>query len=219
LLFVLIVNTQQQYQSSESVDANQAASTAFQQTQIPTPHFVPTGFGDQQAKTSPFGAPPTFPGMPPLPNNNTQRFPTAFPPPTLPNTNTSSAFNANTAPPSAFNNTSAPPPSNAGQTSTFIGQQQQQPPPQQAGFYGQQQALFQPRPGPPTFGSNNNNNTNNAFSQQQQPPPSSSSPATINPSFIQPTGMPTPPPLASQQPYGGYVPQNNYYNPIQQYPK
>jgi hypothetical protein len=187
---------------------------------MPTPHFVPTGFGDQQAKTSPFGAPPaTFPGMPPLPNNNTQRFPTTFPPSTLPNTNTSSAFNPNSAPPSAFNNTSAPPPANAGQTSTFIGQQQQQqPPPQQAGFYGQQQALFQQRPGPPTFGSNNNNNTNNAFSQQQQPPPSSSSPATINPSFIQPTAMPTPPPLASQQPYGGFPPQN-YYNPVQQYPK
>ncbi|CAF5197176.1 unnamed protein product, partial [Rotaria sp. Silwood1] len=40
-----------------------------------------------------------------------------------------------------------------------------------------------------------------------------SSPATINPSFIQPTSMPTPPPLASQQPYGGYPPQNAYYNP------
>jgi hypothetical protein len=182
---------------------------------MPTPHFVPSGYGDQQTNTSSFGgAPPTsYPGMPPLPNAGATRYPTAFPPSTLPNANTSSAFNQNSAPPLS---------SNAGQTSTFIGQQQQQqqqtplaPPPQQSGFYGQQQALIQQRSGLPAFNPNNN-----TYGQQQQPlSPSSSSPATINPSFVQPTAMPTPPPLASQQPYGGYPPQNNYYNPVQQYPK
>ncbi|CAF2814445.1 unnamed protein product [Rotaria sp. Silwood2] len=207
---------QNQYQSSESTDANKPPLNSFQQ--MPTPHFVSTGINDQQAKTSssPFGPPPTsFPGMPPLPNANASRFAAAFPPPPLPNTSTTSPFNSSSAPP--------PPSSNTIQTSTFIGQQQQQtplPPQQQqhGGFYGQQQALVQQRPGFPTF--NPNINTSNAFNQQQQQaPPSSSSPATINPSFIQPTAMPTPPPLASQQPYGGYVPQNAYYNPVQQYPK
>jgi hypothetical protein len=187
---------------------------------MPTPHFVPTGFGGQQGKTSPFGAPPTsFPGMPPLPNAGATQYSTSFAPPTLPTATT----------PSNFTSTPTPPlPSVAGQTSTFIGQQQQQqqqqqqpppvaPPPQQGGFYGQQQALLQQRPGLPAF--NATNTTNNAFAQQQVPP-SNSSPATINPSFIQPTAMPTPPPpLASQQPYGGYPPQSNFYNPVQQYPK
>ena len=190
---------------------------------MPTPNMVPTGYGDQQAKTSPFAAPPSsFSGMPPVPNAGANRFPSAFPPQTLPNANTPSAFNSTSAPPPP------PPPSSAGQTSTFIGQQQQQqqqqqtplaPPPQPGGFYGQQQALMQQRPAFPGF--NPNNNTNNTYPQQQQyqtAPPSSSSPATINPSFVQPTAMPTPPPLASQQPYGGYAPQN-YYNPGQQYPK
>jgi hypothetical protein len=172
------------------------------------PHFIPAGYGDQQGKTSPFGAPPpsSYPGMPPLPTAGTTRYPTAFPPPTLPNANASSAFNPTSAPPL---------PSAAGQTSTFIGQQTPlAPPPQQSGFYGQQQALNQQRP---TFpGINTNNNT---FAQQQTSLSSTSSPATINPSYVQPTAMPTPPPLASQQPYGGYPPQNNYYNPVQQYPK
>jgi len=174
---------------------------------MPAPHFIPTGYGDQQGKTSPFGAPPpSFPGMPPLPTASTTRYPTAFPPPTLPNANASSAFNPTSAP---------PPSSTAGQTSTFIGQQTPlAPPPQQGGFYGQQQALNQQRPG--FSGFNPNNNT---FAQQQTPQTSNSSPATINPSFVQPTAMPTPPPLASQQPYGGYQPQTNYYNPAQQYPK
>ncbi|CAF0808709.1 unnamed protein product [Rotaria sordida] len=214
-------NTQNQYQSSESTDANKPPPTSFQQ--MPTPHFVPTGLNDQQTKTSSslFGPPPTsFHGMPPLPNAGASRFPTTFSPPTLPNTNTTSTFNSSSAPP--------PPSSNTTQTSTFIGQQQQQQqqqqqaplglPPQQGGFYGQQQALMQSRPGLPAF--NPNINTPNAFAQQQpQAPPSSSSPATINPSFMQPTVMPTPPPLASQQPYGGYLPQNTYYNPAQQYSK
>ncbi|CAF0752335.1 unnamed protein product [Adineta steineri] len=252
------VDTQHQYHSSESVDTNKAPPTSFQQ--MPTPHFVPTAFNDQQTKTSPFGAPPpAFPGMPPLPTNaGTPRFPTAFPPSTLPNANTTSAFNPTSAPPSAFNPTSAPPSafyptsapqsafnpnlggaptppasSNAGQTSTFIGQQQQHqqqqqqqqqqqaPPPQQGGFYGQQQGLLQQRPGLPAFNSQQNNTFVPQQQQQQLPPPSSSSPATINPSFIQPSAMPTPPPLASQQPYGGFPPQNNFFNPgqQQQYPK
>jgi hypothetical protein len=217
--FFYIADTQPQYQPPESTDANKAPPNSFQQPQMPTSHFVPTGFNDQQGQTSPFGAPPTsYPGMPPLPNSVPTRFPTTFAPPPLPNANTSSAFNSTSAPPST---------SNAGQTSTFIGQQQQQqqpqaPPLQQGGFYGQQQALMQQRPGLPVF--NPNNNPNNTFAQQQQQqqqqqPPSSSSPATINPSYIQPTAMPTPPPLASQQPYGGYQPQNNFYNPVQQYPK
>jgi len=82
---------------------------------------------------------------------------------------------------------------------------------QPGGFYGQQQqqGLFQPRPSHPNF------NTNNTFPPPQgAKSPTSSSPATINPSFVQP-----PPPMASQQPYGAYPPQNSYYNPIQQYPK
>jgi len=218
IFLLFIVDTQQQYQSTESSDANKPPSTRFQQTQMPTSHFVPTGFVDQQAKTSPYGAPPqSFSGMPSLPNSGATRFPTSFPPPALPNANTSSAFNPTSAPPL---------PPSTGQTSTFIGQQQQTPvapPPQQSSFYGQQQGLMQPRPGLSVF-----NNTNNAYGQQQQQqqqqqqaptPPTSSSPATINPSYIQPTAMPTPPPLASQQPYGGYPAQNNYYNPAQQYPR
>ncbi|UJR28318.1 hypothetical protein I4U23_009561 [Adineta vaga] len=246
-----LFETQNQYQPPEHVDANRTSATNFQQ--------MPTPYGDQQGKTSPFGAPPgSYPGMPPLPPNaNTQQFISPYPPSTLQGTNASSAFNPSSAlpsafnnssappsafnnssappsafnnssaPPSAFNNSSAPPPppssSNLGQTSTFIGQQQQNPlapPSQQGGFYGQQQALLQQRPGPPTFNPINNMNTNNSFGQQPQaPPPSSSSPATINPSFIQPTSMPTPPPLASKQPYGGFQPQTNYFNPTQQYPK
>jgi len=190
----------------ESSDTNIARPNSFQQTQMPTPHFIPSGYGDQQGKTSPFGAPPpSFPGIPPLPTAGTNRYPTAFPPSTLPNANASSAFNSTSAPPL---------PSAAGQTSTFIGQQTPlAPPPQQSGFYGQQQALSQQRPGLPAF------NANNTYAQQQTPLSSSSSPATINPSFVQPTAMPTPPPLASQQPYGGYPPQTNFYNPVQQYPK
>lgn len=216
------VDTQHSYPTSESTDANRPPSTAFPQTQMPTPsNFAPIGFGgEQQAKTSPFGPPPTsFPGMPSLPNQSAVRYPTNFAPPTLPNTNTSSTFNPTSAPPL--------PPPNAGQTSAFIGQQQQQtplaPPPQQGGFYGQQAALLQQRPGMSAF--NPNNGTNNAFAQQQQqqmpplPPSSNSSPATINPSVIQSTPMPTPPPLASQQPYGGFQPQTNFYNPTQQYSK
>jgi hypothetical protein len=218
------VDTQPQYQSTEFTDANKALSTAFQPTQMPTPHLVPTAF--DQTKTSQFGAPPpSFTGMPPLPNSGASRFPTSFPPPALPNASTSSPFNSTSAPPL---------PPTTGQTSTFIGQHQQQqqqqqqqpqqtpvpPPPQQGGFYGQQQALSQQqRPGLSAF----NNNTSNAYGQppqQQAPtPPTSSSPATINPSYVQPTAMPGPPPLASQQPYGGYPTQNNYYNPVQQYPR
>lgn len=226
-LFIYIADAQQQQQqyqqqyqtqSSDSGDANRALPNAFQQTQMPTSHLVPSQYGDQQVKTSVFGPPPTsYPGMPSLPNAGATRFPTTFPPATLPNANAQSAFNSTSAPPL---------PSNAGQASTFIGQQQQQqpqqqtplmPPPQQGGFYGQQQALHQqPRPGLPAF--NATNNPNNAFlqqQQQQQPPPSSSSPATINPSYVQPSAMPTPPPLASQQPYGGYGSQPNFYNPVQ----
>ncbi|CAF0928983.1 unnamed protein product [Rotaria sp. Silwood1] len=209
------VDKQNQYQSSESTDANKPSPTSFQQ--MPTPHFVPTGINDQQTKISSslFGPPPTsFSGMPPLPNaSTTSRFPTPFPPQTLPNANTTSAFNSSSAPPPP------PPSSNTAQTSTFIGQQQQAPPSQQGGFYGQQQALMQQRLGFPTFNPNINTPPNAYIQQQPQAPPSSSSPATINPSFIQPTSMPTPPPLASQQPYGGYPPQNAYYNPAQQYPK
>lgn len=210
----MIVETQHQYQPTESADANKAPPTSYPQTQMPTPHFVPTAaYTDQQGKTSSFGAPPTsYASMPSAPNAVAPRFSTAFPPVPMPTASTSSAFNPTSAPPL---------PPSAGQTSTFIGQQQHQQqqqqipaaaPPQQGGFYGQQQAMTQQRPGVPNF-----YNTNNAFGQQQAPtPPSSSSPATINPSYIQPNSMPAPPPSASQQPYGGYQPQNNYYNPVQQ---
>lgn len=216
----LLVDTQQQqqqyqYQPTESTDANRPPSTAFPPTQMPTPHFVPTSFADQQQKTTPFGAPPpsSYPAtMPSLPNTGANQFPSAFPPVPLPNANASSPFNASSAPPL---------PPNAGQTSAFIGQQQMPSattaaaPPQQGGFYGQQQNLMQQRPGLPAF-----NNANNAYGQPPtSTPPSSSSPATITPSYIQPTSMPAPPPTATQQQYGGYQPQPTYYNPVSQYPK
>ncbi|CAF0851566.1 unnamed protein product [Adineta ricciae] len=228
------IDAQNQFQASESVDKNKTHATAFQQ--MPTPQqFMPTPYDDQQPKASPFGAPPsTFPVMPPIPpNTGNQQFPIPYPPTTLPNASTSSVFNTASAPPiappSAFNsNPLGPPPttssssSNLGQPSAFIGQQQTPlaPPPQVGGFYGQQQALFQQRAGPSTFIPNNTANPNNTLGQGPPgPPPTSSSPATINPSFIQPTQMPTPPPLASKQPYGGFPGQNNFYNPTQQYPR
>ncbi|CAF4782279.1 unnamed protein product, partial [Rotaria magnacalcarata] len=75
--------------------------------------------------------------MPPLPNAAIPRFPTSFPSPTLPNVNTSSAFNTSSAPPL--------PGSNTIQTSAFIGQQQFQPvaPPPQSGFYNPQSSMQQ----------------------------------------------------------------------------
>lgn len=182
---------------------------------MPTPHFVPTSYAEQQQKTTPYGAPPptasAFPSMPALPNTGMAQFPSAFPAVPLPNAGASSPFNAGSAPPL---------PPTAGQASSFIGQQPQQmptpgPPSQQGGFYGQQQALMQQRPGLPAF-----NNTNNPYGQQPtSTPPSSSSPATITPSYVQPNQMPGPPPSAMQQPYGGYTTQPNYYNPAQPYPK
>ncbi|CAF3331064.1 unnamed protein product [Rotaria socialis] len=186
------VNTQQQYQPSQTTDSNKAPPppTSFQQTQI----FAPTGYNDQQNKTSTFGGPQSpFPPMP-----------------TLPNVNTSSAFNTSSAPPL--------PSSNTVQTSAFIGQQQFQPvaPPPQSGFYSPQSSMQQKSFIP---GMNTNMNSSNAYAQQQAPPPSGSSPATINPSYIQSTGMPVPPQFTSQQPYGGYPPQNSYYNPASQYSK
>ena len=131
-----IVDAQNQFQASESVDKNKTQATTFQQ--MPTPQqFMQTPYDDQQPKASPFGAPPpTFPVMPPIPpNTGNQQFPTPYPPSTLPNANTSSAFNTASAPPvgppSAFNsNPLGPPPttssssSNLGQPSAFIGQQQ-----------------------------------------------------------------------------------------------
>jgi len=188
-------NEQKQFQPVPTVDTQQVESTDVNRmppaTFQQTSHFPPSGFSnDQQARTNAFGPPPsTYPAMPPLPNTAAARFPSA----------------SNT--PSAFNSTSNPPPSNVGQPSAFIGQQV--PPQQQGGFYGQQQALFQQRPPGPGY------NPNNTYNQQQAvpSPPSSSSPATINSSFVQP-----PPPMGSQQSYGGYPPQNSYYNPMQQYP-
>jgi hypothetical protein len=151
-------------QHVEPTNANQISSSAFQQTHMPTPHFVPSGFNnnDQQAKTNVFGPPPTtFPGIPPLPTSTAPR----FPPATTPSSNT-------------------PPPSSVGQPSAFIGQQSSAPPPQQGGFYSQQQPSYQQRS--PFVGFN----TNNTFAPQQVAPPSSSSaPATINPSFVQPPPM------------------------------
>lgn len=200
-----------QHQSVESNNAQIAPPSTYQQPPMSTPQFAQSAFGagsinDQQAKTNAFGPPPTsaFPGMPPLPNNaSAPRFPTAFP-------------NANVLPntgvPPTFNSAPTPPPASGGQPSAFIGQQAA--PPQQGGFYSQQQTMFQQRPPGPGF---NPPNANNNYAQQGQPPAmppaSSSSPATINPSFA------PPPPMANQQPYGGYAPQNSYYNPMQQYPK
>lgn len=208
---LFLVDTQQQYQPTESTDANKSLSNAFPPAQMPTPHFVPTSFPDQQQKTTPFGAPPptapVFSAMPPLPNTGANQFPSTFPP----NAGTASPFNASSAPPL---------PSTAGQTSSFIGQQPPQMPsaglpPQHGGFYGQQQALMQQRPGLAAF-----NNTNNVYGQPPtSTPPTSSSPATITPSYVQQAQMPAPPPMAAQQPYGGYPAQSNYYNPAQPYPK
>lgn len=203
-MFFTLVDNQQSFQSTESNDANKQQTNTFQPTQMPTPHFVPTAFNNQQDKTSPYPPPPTTNfGVPTLPNANVTGYPATYPAP-LPNSS---------APPT-FNPTSAPPlPPNAGQLSTFIGQQQTPagPPPAQGGFYGQQQALMQQRSGLPAFGQQQ---------QQTSAPPTSSSPATINPSFVQPSTMPTPPPMASQQPYGNYPPPpTNYFNPVQQYPK
>ncbi|CAF0886549.1 unnamed protein product [Rotaria sp. Silwood1] len=200
-------------QQVESTHVHQMPPSTFPPMQMSTPHFMPTGFNnDQQAKSNVFGPPPTtFPGMPPLPNNTSMPYPPS-----------ATSMNNNTPPTS--NATSTPPPSSVGQPSGFIGQQAP-PLPQQGGFYGQQQALFQQRPPLGNF------NANNTFGPPQtappssnsqpatinpsfmQPPPSNSSPATINPSFMQPL-----PPMASQQPYGTYPPQNSYYNPVQQYP-
>ncbi|CAF4512804.1 unnamed protein product, partial [Rotaria magnacalcarata] len=130
------VNTQQQYQPLQTPDSNKPPPppTSFQQTQS----VVPTGYNDQQNKTSTFGGPQSpFPPMPPLPNAAIPRFPTSFPSPTLPNVNTSSAFNTSSAPPL--------PGSNTIQTSAFIGQQQFQPvaPPPQSGFYNPQSSMQQ----------------------------------------------------------------------------
>ncbi|CAF2405130.1 unnamed protein product [Rotaria sp. Silwood2] len=233
-------------QKVESTNTNQIPFSTFPQTQMPTPHFMPTGFNnEQQAKPNMFGPPPTtYSGMPPLPNN---------PPPQYP----PSATTSNTNTPPTLNPSSTPPPSSAGQSSGFMGQQAS-PLSQQGGFYGQQQALFQQRP---PLGNFNANNTfaspqttqlpsnsqpatiNPSFMQpppsnsQQatmnpsfmQPPPSNSQPATMNPSFMQPppsnsqpaTINPSfvqPPPMTAQQPYGTYPPPNSYYNPMQQYP-
>jgi len=192
---------------ASATDANQAPPNQFQQ--MPTPHFSPSVYNpEQQAKTNIFGPPPTtFPGMPPLLNTIAPR----FPPATTPNSSTPPTFNStptppplSTAPPSAFLGQQ---PSSSQQQTGFYGQQQATSPPQPGGFYAQQQAAFQP--GPPV----SNYNPNNTFSPQQ-PATSNSSPATINPSYVQ-----SPPPMATQQPYGAYSPQNAYYNPVQQYPK
>jgi len=151
-----------------STDTNQIPHSTFQQTQMPTPHFVPSGFNnDQQTKTNVFGSrPTTFPGIPSLPNSATPR----FPPATTPNSNT--------------------PTSSIGQPSAFLGQQTSTST-QQGGFYGQQQALFQQRP--PVVGFNGNNTF---VPQQTATSSSSSSPATINPSFVQPP--PPPPMASQQ---------------------
>ncbi|CAM4895953.1 unnamed protein product [Rotaria socialis] len=196
-----LINNEQR--ASPTVDIKPVDATNMNHTQpsphMPAPHFMPTVYNnDQQVKTNAFGPPPTsFVGMPPLPTNIAPQ----YAPPAGNNPN-------NNAPPT-LNSTPTPPPSSMGQPSGFIGQQHQPPPhPQQGGFYGQQQNFFQQRPPVTNF------NANNAFAPQQTAPQTSNStPATINPSYVQP------PPMASQQPYGGYAPQNAYYNPVQQYPK
>jgi hypothetical protein len=159
--------TNNEHQTTPTVDTQQAPTTetnqippsTFQQTQMPTPNFAPSGFNsDQQVRTNIFGPPPTtFPGMPSSPINAAPR----FPPATTPNSHN-------------------PPPSSFGQPSAFIGQPAS-PPLQQGGFYGQQQGLFQPRP--PVTGYNPHNTYP---PQQTSTPPSNSSPATINPSYVQP---------------------------------
>lgn len=221
-------STAGQTQSLESNDSSVSTPANYGSAQMPTaqqqyvpPSFVSTPGQDQQTKTSAFGAPPTtFPGMPPMPQATTpSRYPTGFPPN---NTLAQSSFNpTGSMPPPTITNASAP-----GQPATFIGQQSA--PPQSAGFYAQQQQQQPPQqqqqqqqqsfynPRPPNVGFNQMNPNNSYAPQNQvqtQQPPTSSSPATINPSFI------APPPMASQQPYGGYQPQQPYYNPVQGYPK
>lgn len=191
-------------QHTSTPDAHQAPPSQFQQ--MPTPHFAPSGYNhEQQAKMNVFGPPPTaFPGMPAAPNAAAPR----FPPATTPNSS---------APP-PFNSTPTSPPLATGPPSGFLGQHASAPPPQQGGFYAQQQATSSP-PQPGGFYAQQqgpaagNYNPTNTFPPQQQAT-SNSSPATINPSFAQP-----PPPMAFQQSYGAYSPQNSYYNSPQQYPK
>ena len=153
------------------------ASPMFQQAPIPTTHFLPSSFNNEQ-KVNAFAPPSaTYGGISPIPNNATP----LLPPTSTPNSNASSAISSTGTLP-------------AGQSSNYIGQQV--PPPMQQGFYAQQQVLFQQRPPIPNY------NVNNTFVPQQT---TSSSPATINPTFVQPA----PPPMA----YGNYPPQNSYYNP------
>ena len=189
-----------------SADNNQALQNQFQP--MPTPHFAPSGYSqEQQVKANLFGPPPTtFPGMPTPPNPSAPRFPPA---------NTA----GNNAPVSSFPSAPTPPPLSTGSTSGFLSQSGPAVPPQQGGFYAQQQAAS-PLPPAGSFYAQQqatapgNFNPTNAYSPQQ-PPTSNPSPATINPSFPQPG----PPPMAFQQPYGAYSQQNAYYNPMQPYPK
>ena len=208
-----------QSQSLESNETNTAPTASYGTQQMSTSQYAPSVYAnvsnqDQQVKANTFGPPTTsYPGMPPLPNSTpASRFSNSFP-----------SMNAqqNSITPSAFNPATSTVPTTAAsavvQQSNFIGQQSV-PPPQAAGFYAQQQSYFQQRPPMPGFNPmNNNNNSNNNYPPQAQPPaqqpPPSSSPATINPSFI------APPPMTSQQPYGGYPPQTAYYNPSQTFQK
>src|ERR1700728_4364124 len=69
-------------QQVTSTDANQISSSTVQQTQMPTPHFVPSGLNNnQQTKTNMYSPPSTTsPGMPSLPNTTAPRFPPATTP-------------------------------------------------------------------------------------------------------------------------------------------
>jgi len=130
---------EQQTAPDKQQDTNRISPSTFQQT----PHFVPSGFNnEQQAKTNVFGPPPTttFSGMPSLPTSAAPRFPPS----------------------------NTPPPSSVGQSAAFIGQQVSSPP-QQSGFYGQQQNFFQQRP--PVIGFNPN--TTFPPQQTSTPPSSS----------------------------------------------
>lgn len=194
LYFLVLFSKTGDSQQVETTNVCNTPPANFQQTSVSTPYFVTPALNNyQQAKPNAYGPPPSFSAMPPLPNTGAPQ----YPPASTSTTNTPPTFSA-----------SAPPSSSTNQQAGFMGPQAVAPPPQ-AGYYGQQQGFFQQRPPGGSF------NPSDPYAPPQSvASPSNSSPATINPSYVQP------PPMASQQPYGAYPPQNSYYNPgAQQYPK
>ncbi|UJR21167.1 hypothetical protein I4U23_024265 [Adineta vaga] len=147
-----------------TVNATQVQPTdtnKIPQTQVPTSHFVPTAFkNEQDARTNTFGPPPTtFPNVPPLPNSTVPRFPPASNP-------------TSNAPPTNYSPNMPPTPANGQQPAAVSPPL----PPQQGGFYGHQQNLYQQRPSYPNYPINNvyppqQPTTNNVSFPHSSPPP------------------------------------------------